>query len=259
MYRLYMDEVGTDSLTHVDKDKHRYLSLTGLVIDIQHSATKLEPNMNWIKANILKHDPDDPIILHRTDILGRKGQFSILNSEDVCARFDASILRLAKSTEFTAITAFIDKQAMLKKHNWRQKEPYLYLMQIMVEKYVQFLERKGSIGDIMPEARGNPKDASLQAAYTEVRSKGTYYVPKVKMESYLRAANLKFRTKKDNIAGLQLCDLFAHPSHIYARKSIGHDVNPGVFGEKMIEILVSEKYDRSKNGHITGYGVKIAS
>jgi len=28
MYRLYVDEVGTDDLTHVEKDKHRFLSLT---------------------------------------------------------------------------------------------------------------------------------------------------------------------------------------------------------------------------------------
>jgi hypothetical protein len=70
MFRLYVDEVGTASLTHLDQDKHRYLSLTGVAIDIRHAADALEPNMNWIKASVLNHDPDSPIIFHRTDIMG---------------------------------------------------------------------------------------------------------------------------------------------------------------------------------------------
>jgi hypothetical protein len=43
LYRLYVDEVGTDAITHLDKDKHRYLSLTGVAMDLEHAARKLEP------------------------------------------------------------------------------------------------------------------------------------------------------------------------------------------------------------------------
>jgi Protein of unknown function (DUF3800) len=259
MFRLYIDEVGTDAVTHLDKDKHRYLSLSGCAMDLTHAATVLEPKMDWIKANILQHDPDSPAIFHRTDILGRKGIFEKLRENAVCARFDEAILRLLSSTNFVLITAFMDKQAMMNKENWRNKEPYFYLMEIILEKYTQFLERGKSIGDIMPESRGLAKDSLLQEAYLKVRNKGTYYVAKERMEAAVPSKHLKFRWKKDNIAGLQLCDLVAHPSHMIIREKIGHDVDLGVFTQKIRPILQDVKYDRSKAGSIWGYGMKVVS
>ena len=62
---------------------------------------------------------------------------------------------------------------------------------------------------------------------------------------------------KDNCAGLQLCDLLAHPSHIYVRKQMGHDVALGPFSTLVSAILESSKYDRSPwNGKVKGYGFK---
>jgi hypothetical protein len=164
-----------------------------------------------------------------------------------------------ESTQYTAITAFLDKQAMVKKQNWKNKERYLYLMDIVVERYVQFLERTHSIGDIMPEKRGNPKDASLQSAYEHTRGTGTYYVSKQRIESSIRAKSLKFRAKRENISGLQLCDLLAHPSHMITRSILNHNVTLGAFCLSVRDILMSTKYDRSKSGLIIGYGIKVAS
>lgn len=259
MYRLYVDEVGTDSLTHLDKDKHRYLSLTGVAIEIKHVASVLEPNMDWIKVNVLEHDPDSPIILHRTDILGRKGRFGILSDPTKCDLFDRSLLRLIESTEFSVITAFIDKQAMMKKENWKNKQPYLYLMDILVEKYAQFLERKNTIGDIMPEKRGSSKDDALQAAFSATLENGTYFVKSQRIQSVIRSKNLKFRWKYENISGLQLCDLLAHPSHMVTRETLNHPVELGIFASKIKPILNDSKYDRSNSGQVWGYGIKVAS
>jgi hypothetical protein len=258
MFRLYVDEVGTDGLTCLDKDKHRYLSLTGVAMEINHAATVLEPNMNWIKSHVFRHDPDSPLILHRSDIVGLKGPFGILASEETRDLFDRSILRLFSSTEFKIITAIIDKQAMLKKENWKNKEPYHYLMDILAEKYVQLLERHQTIGDIMPERRGK-KDELLQAAFSNTREKGTYYVSSTRIKSSLRGDKLKFREKHENIAGLQLCDLLAHPSHMFARELSRHEVCIGNFANRIKPILFGDKYDRSSTGKIIGYGIKFAS
>lgn len=88
MYRLYVDEVGHDALTGFDKDKQRYLSLTGVAIVIDHARDTLTPNMNWIKANVFQHDVDDPIILHRKEIMGLKGPFECLRDIDKRSLFD---------------------------------------------------------------------------------------------------------------------------------------------------------------------------
>ncbi|MEN9753757.1 MAG: hypothetical protein RLZ07_139 [Pseudomonadota bacterium] len=256
MYRLYIDEVGTDGLTNLDKDSHRFLSLTGIAVKLDHVRVHLEPNMNWIKTNVFDHDPDSPIIFHRKEILGFKGPYQVLRDEIKKELFDRAILRLISSTEYTAITALIDKQWMMRQGHWERMHPYHYLMEIMVEKYTQFLVRKNDFGDIMPESRGQ-KDNLLQSAFDDVRQRGCAFVNADLIRSRIRAQSLKFRTKKDNISGLQLCDLLAHPSHMFVRKRMGHDVNLGAFAEKVSDILNQTKYDRSPwNGKIVGYGIK---
>jgi hypothetical protein len=257
MYRLYVDEVGTDDLTHSDKDMHRYLSLTGVAIKQGHARDELEANLNWIKSEVFDQDPDDvPLIFHRTDIVGRKGPFGVLKDLQKTNLFDRAVLRLVEVADFAVITALIDKHWMLRQRHWANRDPYVFLMGILAEKYVRFLERRDEIGDLMPEARKGEKDARLQAAFTAVRDRGTEYVTSDRIKSALRGKALKFRTKENNVAGLQLCDLLAHPSHMNVRRHMGHNVTLGPFAEKIVAILEEGKYDRSSNGKIVGYGIK---
>ena len=79
MFRLYLDEVGNDDLSHASLDEHRYLSLTGVAIRHDHVRDQATPNLDRIKREIFSHDPDDPIILHRKDIINRRGPFGCLN------------------------------------------------------------------------------------------------------------------------------------------------------------------------------------
>jgi hypothetical protein len=52
-------------------------------------------------------------------------------------------------------------------------------------------------------------------------------------------------------------DAMAHPSHMYVRTILKHDVALGNFAKDVIKILVDSKYDRSAgDGKITGYGIK---
>jgi hypothetical protein len=161
-----------------------------------------------------------------------------------------------KSSEFTVITAVIDKLEMMRQPHWENKHPYHYLMEIMVEKYTQWLERKLSFGDIMPEKRRGPADPALQTAFEEVRANGTRFVTAQRIQAKLQRPDLLLRGKRDNIAGLQLCDLLAHPSQCHVRVEQGHQVTPGTFAKSMIEILTANKYDRSFRGAIPGYGTK---
>lgn len=256
MYRLYVDEVGTDDVTSVDTDNERYLSLTGVAMQTAEARDNLNPRFDALKAEIFDHDSDDPIILHRKKIVKLNGPFQRLSDEALRAQFDAHIFSAMTDCTYHVITALIDKKAMLRKVAWANKQPYHYLMEVLVEKYVQFLERKNDIGDVMPEARMGKKDERLQSAYLAVRGAGTYYVPRARMQVRIPSSNLKFRYKKDNIAGLQLADLLAHPSHFVIRERMGHAVSLGAFCTKVKALLLASKYDRSGAGTITGYGMK---
>jgi hypothetical protein len=162
LYRLYVDEVGNDDVPSARDERHRYLSLTGVAMAQDHARDSLAPSMSRLKAEIFRHDPDEAVILHRKDIMNRKRIFECLNDDQLCARFDDGLCEMISESQFRVITVLIDKLEMARQYHWQQKHPYHYLMEILVEKYAQWLERKESYGDIMPEKRRGPKDPALQ-------------------------------------------------------------------------------------------------
>lgn len=256
MYRLYVDEVGTDDITHVDDDNNRYLSLTGVAMKVTDARDDLIPKFDWIKVNIFNHDPDEPLIFHRTDIVQRKRAFGVLNNDATRALFDQRLMDAMTSSTYKVITAFIDKRGMINQPHWSNQHPYHYLMEILVEKFTQFLERKHDVGDIMPEGRKGKKDDLLQKAFENVLDKGTHYVSSARIKARI-TRNLKIRYKPNNIAGLQLSDLLAHPSHMDVRHRMQHAVTLGDFCLRVSDLLTQHKYDRSPfNGKIMGYGLK---
>lgn len=256
MYRLYVDEVGTDDVGAVETDSERYLSLTGVAMRLDIARDELEPRMNRLKADIFKHDPDQPIVLHRKKIVKLNGPFGVLGNADIRTRFDAAAMSVKREVDYRVITALIDKRAMLRKLAWTNKQPYHYLMEVLAEKYVQFLERVEDIGDIMPEGRLGKKDERLQQAFVGVRARGTYYVSRDRMQRRIPSSNLKFRYKSNNVAGLQLADLLAHPSHMVIRERMGHAVQLGSYCAGVKDLLMEQKYDRSDKNRIVGYGMK---
>lgn len=134
-FRLYVDEVGNDDLTHVADERHRYLSLTGIILQNDYARDSATPRLVALKAEIFRHDPDAPVILHRKDLVNRRGPFGVLGDEALCRRFDETLLRYLCETDYTVITAVIDKKAMLAQRHWRENHPYHFLMNILVEKF----------------------------------------------------------------------------------------------------------------------------
>ena len=78
--------------------------------------------------------------------------------------------------------SYYDKLGMMNQPRWRNQHPYHFLMEILVEKYAQFLERQNDTGDIMPEGRKGKKDTALQKSFENVLKKGTYYVPAARIK-----------------------------------------------------------------------------
>lgn len=253
---MYLDEHGVDKMSRLHLEKIRYLSLTGVVMEINHARDYLVPALNRIKAEVFSEDPDTPICFHRSDIRQSKGPFECLKHAEIRAAFDEQVLRVFREAEYTVITVLIDKQGLADKHHWERTHPYHVLMEVIVEKYAQLLHRKFSVGDIMPEARSKAQDAALQNEFSHYKSNGTRFARQAMIEKKIPSSKLKFRTKKDNFAGLQLCDLLAHPSHYTIRQNMGHDVINAPFFEKVSQVLVTQKYDRSAYGKIWGYGAK---
>lgn len=217
----------------------------------------LVPALNRLKGDIFNEDPDTPICLHRADIRRSKGPFERLNDDDRREDFNRRVLRTMRDASYSAITVLLDKQWLVEQDHWTETHPYHYLASLLVEKYTKFLIRMEDVGDIMPEARGKPQDRALQAEFERVRQDGTRYESAENICSRITSKHLKFRSKKDCVTGLQLCDMLAHPSHYTTRRDmLGATVHLGDFGGQVSDILLSAKYDRSYSGNVRGYGMK---
>ncbi len=91
----------------------------------------------------------------------------------------------------------------------------------------------------------------LKQSFTRLWEQGTQYTDPGQFQERFTSKQLKVKTKSNNIAGLQICDLLAHAS----RQEIlweNHLVDrpPAAFAERVICIL-QEKYDQ-RGGRMLG-------
>lgn len=258
-YRLYIDECGTDDVVNCHIIKHRYLALTGVIIDVALVRDRATPWMDLLKRkHFPDHDPDGPpLVLHRGDYLKGGGPFQPLQAPEKLEAFSTDLEKYLRAIQHTVITVVIDKHAMLRQAHWANKEPYHYCAEVMAEKFVQFLERKEARGDVFAESRKTRKNAALQKSFTEACESGTRYVPDpARFSQRLTTCQIKFREKPDNTTGLQIADTYAKPSfdRIMFQRDKDHPRTP--FSERMGTLLFNSKYDRSAGGVRWGYGMK---
>ncbi len=231
----------------------RYLSLTGVIMRIQHEAEFLVPRLNAIKERIFG---TTEIVLHRTEIVYRRDPFHCLEDERLRRAFDEEILALIESSSYRVITVVIDKLEHKNRYLVWQAYPYHYCLMALLERYVLWLESAGSCGDVMAESRGRKENKQLSESYARLYLQGTSYVSNKMFQRRLSTKELKIRSKQANIAGLQLADLIANPSMrslVCEREGTRMTAE---FGIRVVEILKKNKYRRKYDGEITGVGTK---
>jgi hypothetical protein len=255
-HRLYIDEVGNSDLGASANENHRYLSLTGVIMSLDYSRLTLQPTVEGIKTRYFKSHPDDPLILHRKDLVNQRPPFHALRDPELRRRFDDEVLALMRDGEYTVISVVIDKLNHLQQHGTWAFHPYHYCLEVMLERYMHWLRDHNLRGDVMAESRGGKEDKRLQKEFTKIFTQGTNSVPHARFVERFTSSQLKTKPKGANVAGLQLADLIAHPSYagMKARK-YGTPV-PDNLGGRIFEILEASKYRRSPRGAIDGYGRK---
>ncbi len=255
-YRLYIDEVGNADLGASQDPNHRYLSLTGIIFSISDIRSHVKKDLEDLKREIFRPDPDEPFILHRKELSRQKYPFNVLQDPIVKHRFDEGIISLITKWDYTVITVTIDKLMHLNKYATWQVNPYHYCLRIMLERYVKWLATAQSCGDVMAEARGGKEDRMLNSSFEKLICIGTNYMHPQAFQRRITSKKLKLKPKKDNVSGLQIADLLAHPSYRAMKMMVEGNPLPDDFGTKIYNILNSSKYHRSHSGVIEGYGRK---
>ena len=111
LYRIYIDEVGNHDMEHVDDPNQRFLALTGAILSSEHTRNIFQPEFNAIKTEFFQHDPDEPVILHRNEMVRKVGAFKVLMASETQRRFDARLLAALEKWDYRVITVIIDKKA----------------------------------------------------------------------------------------------------------------------------------------------------
>lgn len=254
-YRLYIDESGDHTYYELQDPAKRYLGLTGLFIEGECYRAVFQPDMEKLKQKHFPHNPDEPVILHREDIINRSRQFWRLRDADKEQAFNTDLLQFIEAQDYRIITVVIDKKIHIERYGQAAYHPYHYCLVALLERYCGFLNFYDAQGDVLAESRGGTEDRQLKEAYRAIYSAGTQWRGTEFFQHTLTSSEIKLKQKSRNIAGLQLADLLAHPSKqgILIDERMIEDPGDN-FGKRVCQ-CIRPKYNRQVfEGRIKGYG-----
>jgi hypothetical protein len=135
-YRLYIDEVGNSDMGASQDPNHRYLSLTGVILELGYVDEVVHGQLENLKRRFFGSHADEPVILHRKELVNRKPPFEMLRNPETEAKFNLELLRLLREFEYTVITTVIDKLELQQRYQGWRFDPYHYCLHVILERYV---------------------------------------------------------------------------------------------------------------------------
>jgi hypothetical protein len=137
----------------------------------------------------------------------------------------SEISNLISAMPFTLFLTCVRKQAHADKYGPYAYSPYNIALEFTMERVLHFLQNSGETElPIVAEARGKKEDADLERVFFRILSQGTRYHLADQFKRL--TCPLVFRSKKDNIAGVQVADLCAYPCarHVLGRSDRAYEI-----------------------------------
>lgn len=211
-WRLFIDESGDHTYKHLDDVDRRYLSLTGVLIRKEYYDNHVQPNLEVLKREMFRYDPDNPPILVRSKIIHRKQWFYVLQDEALNERWEKSLLSFVSGLKGNAqvFTVVVDKKKHLNDYPRQTFDPYVYSLAVLLNRVRGFLVPwKSEHADIIVESRGKVEDRQIKEAYVKLITEGSLFGNGAYYRKAYPEKELIVKPKITNIAGLQLADVFA--------------------------------------------------
>jgi hypothetical protein len=237
---FFLDESGDHSVEKIDTDYPVFV-LGGVIVDRTHYRTVIEPRVRQLKEDFIG---DTEVILHTTDIIRAKNGFEPLTDPAVRAPFYEELNAMMRELEYTVVACAIKKDAHLAQYGQNAVDPYMYALEIVLERFCHEIGDVEDGGIVFAEKRRPDLDDALEAQWRKFRERGTDYVRKDAVDK--RIIDLSLKDKKPNMAGLQLADLIVSP---IGRHVIGKRPQPDWE-------IVESKFRRGWKGY-KGYGLVI--
>jgi len=258
-YRLYIDESGDHVFKHLDKPVHRYLCLLGVWFK-NPDYESFHHNLEHLKHELFDPHPDEPVILHREDIVNRRGVFSRLQDPAKAQRFDELLLAVIGQANFRIVAVVIDKRALWNFYGRSFPgilHPYHMGVHFLYQQYCEYLIHIQRCGDVMAESRGGNEDRLLKKIYEELGKAIRGWQPQDggPFQPAITSKELKIKPKSANISGLQLADLLAHPCrHDILREFERTADDLGPFAGRLLAALGDKFHRHVESGQVKGSG-----
>ena len=257
-FRLYIDESGDHVFKHLEQPVHRYLCLLGVWFK-NPDYESFHRNLEQIKQELFDPHPDDPVILHREDIVHRRGVFSRLRDPQKAQHFDERLLAIIGEANFHVVAVVIDKKALVDQVGSLDGtlHPYHKGVDFICEQYRDYLINLQGCGDVMAESRGGSEDRLLKNVYETVGKTVMGWLPKGSgpFQPAITSRELKVKPKSANISGLQLADLLAHPCRCQIPREFGRtDEEPRPFARRLLAVIGDKFHRHIENGLVKGTG-----
>ncbi len=256
-YRLYLDESGDHVFRETNEIAHRYLCLLGCWFR-NPDYMRFHEALESLKTRHLPHHPDDPVVLHRDDMINARKVFKSLREEASRASFDAELLQVIQAADFRVVAVVIDKHELRRSYGDAAAHPYHLGLGFLLQRFAGFLNHINRVGDIMGESRGGQEDRLLKESYTRVFERGVWKTKVQAFQSALTSRELKLKPKNANIAGLQLADLLGHPVKHQVLRHYGHlGAEPAPFAQRLLGVVESKFNRHLYDGRVEGYGMVL--
>jgi len=252
---LYVDESGDHTYGYLEDPARRYLCLLGLFVEVETYRADFQPTLEKLKQKHFPHSPDEPIILHRKELVTRRGLFGKLKNLENEQCFNIDLLEFFSVQDYRLVAVVIDKKAHIRRYSESAYHPYHFCMVALLERYCGFLNFYNAHEDVLAGNRGGTEDTQLKEAYCTLFRTGTYFRGTEFFQRVLTSREIKLKPKIANIAGLQSADLLAYPvkQEILLSKKLISD--PGdVFGKEICKVIVSKYNHHIYEGRKNGYG-----
>lgn len=215
-YFLFLDESGDHGLANVDPN-FPFFVLAGVLFS-EDSYNEFDADFNALKEVFWE---GKEVIFHSRDIRKCQKEFAILLDYHVKSSFYSRLNQKISDAKFTIFAAAVDKEAFARTYGTKANLYSMSLTMICERAYfhINSLYKASNIPPkiyLIAEKRGKKEDKELLRYYNVVLDQGTSYVGPEQFGRY--GFNLRFKSKSDDINGLQVADLIAYPIATYCMR-----------------------------------------
>jgi hypothetical protein len=253
-YRLYIDESGDHVFRQLDDPAHRYLCLLGCWFSGADYRT-FHARLEAFKQRHIPHNPDEPVVLHREDVMNARGAFWRLRDPSRRLAFDDDLCALITHSEFRVVGVVIDKKLHRERYGEDAAHPYHLALGFMLQRYCGLLNHISREGDVLAESRGGREDRLLKDSYHRAYRSGAWIKRAPFFQRALTSEELKLKPKSANVAGLQLADILAYPvrqSILLENERIADPLSP--FAMRLMDVAAAKFNRQLYDGRVVGYG-----